>query len=225
MTTTCVLASCGSPDPVTEPGTYTCARCGRHLVRQLGEIETYLEHLTPAPTKGGPSRRSPGFASTAPLRIAVAAMLDERTTITGDGPDDIVDEVPNLIADITNWAQLLLDEHPERLDIPATLGGATRLLRTRVDWITRQPWVDEFAEDMRRVHGVLRSTTDYNQGAVHVPAPCPSCGLATLLRSVGDQGDDSIRCRYCWHLIAAEHYPFYARLVVDAMIGDTPGVP
>lgn len=222
MTATCILIACGSPDPVVEPGTYTCPRCGRRLLHHLGEIETFLEHLTPDPVQQGPGRHSPGFGSAAPLRIAVITMLDERTMITGSGPDDIVDEVPNVIADITNWVRVLLDDHPERLATPTTLGGAVRLLRTRVDWTTRQPWVDEFAQDIARVHSALRVASNYTQGAVHVPAPCPACGLATLLRSVGDDGTDSIRCRYCYETIKAEHYPFYARMVVDDLLGDTP---
>jgi hypothetical protein len=149
-------------------------------------------------------------------------MLDDRTVLTGHGPDDILDEIPNIVADITNWVRLLLEEHPERLTTPTTLGAATRLLRTRLDWITRQQWVDELAADIDRVHGTLRRTANYTQGAVHVPAPCPKCDLTTLFRRVGDDGTASIQCRYCYHLIPARHYPSYARLIVDVMIGDTP---
>lgn len=147
----CVIPTCRTAADAA-PGGYTCAPCRIHLVRQLGEIEDYLAIVSPVPGRSGePGPIGRRFESRPPLRVDVVAMLDPRTGITGDGPDDVLDEIPNVWADLGGWTRVVHEEHP---DHPA--GYGPWYLRTRCDWICQQPWCDEFARDVARVHGALR---------------------------------------------------------------------
>jgi hypothetical protein len=165
----CVIPTCRTQDDA-EPGAYACQGCRTHLVRQLGEIETYLTIVSAVPGRSGdPGPIGRQFSSRPPLRLDVVAMLDPRTEINGssgavydDGEDDQLDEIPNIRADLDGWVRVLTEEHPD-YGRPATWTGVgdsptgdAALLRSRCDWICRQPWVDEFATDVARVHGALR---------------------------------------------------------------------
>lgn len=192
--TLCILPSCRTHEDV-EPGAQTCGACREHLTRQLGEIEQYLTIVTAVPARSGgfgPGR--PGFASTPPARLDVIAMLDPRTELNGFGPDDVLDEVPNVHADLDGWAAVLVDDHVE-----ATWpnhGGAPVLLRTNIGWICRQAWVDGFAADVGRVHAVLaRACGDTPQKAL---GRCldQACGGPVFRRS-DDPRDGRLQCRAC----------------------------
>lgn len=54
----------------------------------------------------------------------------------------------------------------------------------------------------------------------HLPVPCPRCELLTLVRSLDSDGTDEVICRACDHVIRAEHYGLWTRMLVDDMLGD-----
>jgi hypothetical protein len=151
----CVLPGCPGRREL-EPGAYACGDCQLRLVRKLSDIETYLSIVSAVPVRGAAGPHAKGYESTPPARLDVIAMLDWRTEINGasgaDIDDDVLDEVPNVRADLDGWSRIVHEEHPEH---PRGTGGW--FLRTRCDWIVHQPWVDEFAADIARVHGALRA--------------------------------------------------------------------
>lgn len=202
--TLCVLPTCRTHADV-EPGAMTCEPCRLHLVRQLGEIETYLDIVSPLPGRSGSSGPiGRQFASRPPLRLDVVAMLDRRTEINGPGKDDVMDEIPNVWADIDGWARVLLAEN---LDVftPTFPVGATSnsiaaqlaaLLRSRCDWICRQPWVDEMAKDVARVHSALRRACGDAPPRSMGRCLDMACG-GEVFRRGDDPRDPRLRCAVC----------------------------
>lgn len=55
----------------------------------------------------------------------------------------------------------------------------------------------------------------------HLPVPCPQCELLTLTRSLDTDGTDSVECRACDHVIRAEHYGLWTRMLVDDVLGES----
>lgn len=205
--TLCVIPSCRTHAD-TEPGAQTCAACREHLTRQLGEIESYLSIVTAVPSRSGdfgPHR--PGFASTPPLRLDVVAMLDPRTELNGFGPDDVLDEVPNIGYDLEGWLRVVWEEKKpdwseiQRLSPIGALDRYAVLLRSHIGWICRQPWVEGFALDVARVHGALARACG-DQPAKPF-ARCPAvvdgavCGGPVVMHADGE-GSQCRTCRASW---------------------------
>lgn len=188
--TLCVLPTCRTHAD-TEPGAHTCQPCRMHLVRQLADIEDYLAIVTAIPGRGAPGPHAKGYRSTPPLRLDVVAMFDPRTEINGDGPDDVLDEIPNVGADLDGWSRIISTEHPDR-----PRGSGAWFLRTRCDWICRQPWVDEFAADVTRVHGALRQACGDAPGKPLGRCLDEACGGEVFRRS-DDPRDPRLRCGRC----------------------------
>lgn len=189
MASFCVIPTCRTHADA-EPDAYACKPCRLHLVRQLGEIETYLTIVTAVPGRSGdPGPIGRQFSSRPPLRLDVVAMLDPRTEINGDGPDDVMDEVPNIWADLDGWVRIIREEHP---DHPYGF-----LPRTYVGWIVTRPWVDDFARDVTRVHGALRQACGDAPGRPF--AHCPQVAEGRVCGGPIAMFDDGTgaQCRSC----------------------------
>jgi len=202
---TSIIRSCvlpGGRHDELSAGAYACPACQLGLVRRLADIETYLSIITPEPVRSGSSGpTSRQYGSREPLRLDIVAMLDPRTEINGasgainpDGvDDDVVDEIPNIEADLGGWLQVLNEQHPDGPWWLRDNQANAALLRSRCDWICQQPWVDEFAADIARVHSALRAACrDEPQRPV---ADCP-CG-GQLYRRSDDPVDPRLRCSAC----------------------------
>lgn len=108
------------------------------------------------------------------------------------------------------WVQDLRDHRGrgEGLPDPAVtvLAGwlADRIDEAVADWYP----VDEFFDQLRRVHGALRGQL----GLVDVPerkeAPCPRCEMLTLLHR---GGSDWVECGSCGGLLTFEEYDEHVR--------------
>lgn len=193
--TLCVLPTCRTRGDA-EPGAHTCQPCRMHLVRQFGEIETYLTIVTAVPSRSGdrgPIGRQ--FGSRPPVRLDVVAMFDRRTEINGGSgaadDDDLLDEIPNIWADLDGWSAIVREEHPDQ-----PRGNGPWFLRTRCDWICRQSWVDEFAADVVRVHGALRQACGDAPGKPLGRCLDLTCGGEVFRRS-DDPQDPRLRCGRC----------------------------
>jgi hypothetical protein len=196
----CVLP--GQRHDELPPDSYACRSCWRGLVRKLGEVESYLATVTAVPVRSGhlgPLTRQ--FTSRPPADLTVVSMFDHRTGITGSGPDDRLDEIPNIHADLFGWLRILIAEHPDWLEPPDNLIDSVALLRSRCDWICCQAWVDEFAADIMRVHGALRAACGDNPPRAF--APCPQvvdgdvCGGPLVMYDDGT-GAHCRTCRASW---------------------------
>jgi hypothetical protein len=201
-----VIRSCvlpGRRHDEVQHDAYACPRCCLKMVRQLADIETYLTIVTPAPGRGEPGPRASGYESRPPLDLAIVAMLDWRTEINGssgltypDGEDDVLDEIPNVWADLDGWSRIVREEHP---DHPG--GAGAWYLRAWCSWICRQPWVDECAADITRVHAALRrACRDVPEGGkghcISILANGTECGAEVY--STADY--DGVRCSSCRRL-------------------------
>lgn len=185
----CVVPGCPGRREL-EPDAHACPDCQVRLVRKLVDIENYLVIVSVVPGRGAPGPRAKGFGSQPPLRLDVVAMLDPRTEINGDGPDDVLDEVPNVMADLHGWSRLVHEEHPDH-------PGASRwLLRGYIGWICQQPWVDEFAADIARVHGALRQACGDAPSKPLGRCLDEACGGQVYRRS-DDPHDIRLRCGRC----------------------------
>jgi hypothetical protein len=194
----CVIPGCPGRTEL-EPDAHACPDCQTRLVRKLAEIEDYLTIVSPVTGRGAPGPRAKGFGSRPPLRLDVVAMLDPRTEINGDGPEDRLDEVPNVGADLLGWLRVLIDEYPGRIGIPGQapgVGWAVVLIRTHIGWIATRPWVDEFAADIGRVHSALRQACGDQPPRSLGSCLDAACGGQVYRRS-DDPHDIRLRCDRC----------------------------
>jgi hypothetical protein len=196
--TICVIPSCRTHEDA-EPSAYACPACRQHLTRQLSEVEDYLAIVSAVPSRtGGP--RPKGFASSPPARLDVIAMLDPRTELNGFGPDDVLDEVPNIAADLHGWVRVAMETiaTPDDLFGYETwlIHGDAVFLRTRIGWICQQPWVDGFAADIARVHGALARACGDTPAKPLGRCLDMACGGQVFRRS-DDPTDGRLQCRTC----------------------------
>lgn len=194
--TPCTIGRCQRP---ADLGRYTCQQCAELMRRWINEIETYTATLNSAPSRGGDGsgRRSPGHGSRPPARLDVIAALDPRSVPHAIGPDDVDGDVRSILGTltgITGWVadeRRRLDEAPEASRTP-TIAGEVRYLLGRVDWCTRQVWVDDLAEDLRQLH---RQVVTLAGDSTRPLAPCPDC--TGPLWPVGDSDTVAVRCSDC----------------------------
>lgn len=204
------------PDRDAGPGRYGCWDCVNTLLRVLRELENYTLMLavSTTPARRRTERRAPGFGSRSPARDHVLAALDPRSLpgdVDADGrplphrPEDTAAWPRSITASIAGIAEWLRDEqdHPHpggRSLFSRDLG----YLRTALDWCSRQPWIDELADDLRELHAQARAHTG------DAPPPplgtCLNVGCEGLVYPAtighhdehGEDGPrDGARCRDC----------------------------
>lgn len=144
-----------TPPRRAQSGYVTCDRCA-DLIREcldeivrlyavLNEDEAFLPVVQPG------ARRGPGFASRSPANDQAIVLTDSRTTWTEETP------VHNPLIVVESWARMVREDVGEKPpEGRATLAGEAALLIRRLDWITRQSWVDEMWRELREVRGSLR---------------------------------------------------------------------
>ncbi|WP_017972508.1 hypothetical protein [Actinopolyspora halophila] len=182
---------CGASADYTR---YTCQRCPDRMRRQLGEVEDYHAALDAEPGSGGKSeRRAPGFGSRSPARDDVIAANDRRSLPHVLGPDDEergIKPVLETLHMLALWiAEEAGDDRGRHEPTVTTEGG---YLRSRIDWCTGQPWVDELAEEIAELHGQLsRLAGDPPE------KPLAYCSCGGPLWSQGNQVLVSVRCGAC----------------------------
>lgn len=191
----CVTCTKTPPRRAT-PGYVTCDRCADQIRECLGEIPALCagldddEALLPVVAPGG--RRGPGFGSRSPANDMVIVFTDPRTTWTDEAP------YHNPLVVLEGWARMVREDVGMATpDTRATVTSETQLLLKRLDFITRQPWVDDMWKELREVRDQLRT---FN--SIHKPLPVGRC--PTL---VGDKtcatplwaplDGDTIKCRGC----------------------------
>jgi hypothetical protein len=195
---------CGLPGVYHEElaaDSYACPSCQEQLQRQLHDIGNYLKIVSVMPSRSGEfTRHAPGFRSAPPLRLDVVAMLDPRTELNGDGPDDIVDEVPNVYADLEGWWQIVADG----LGLAPAIAPRYRPepqvwvwnLNSRISWICRQDWVDEFASSIGRLHGAMARACGDVPPKAWGRCLDQACNGSVFRRSE-DPRDARLQCRTC----------------------------
>lgn len=192
----CVLCSTPSNPRRSTPGYLTCNRCADRLREALREIVTLYAALDDdearLPVVAPGARRGPGFGSRSPARDQAIVLTDPRTTWTRETP------IHNPFVVVGSWARMVREDAGETPPADKTISGDVALLIRRLDFITRQAWVEDLWREVREVVASLR---DFHGD--HKPVPvgrCPEarpdttrCDTPLYAPTTGD----TIRCRGC----------------------------
>ncbi|MGW4484315.1 hypothetical protein ACWEOE_10805 [Amycolatopsis sp. NPDC004368] len=239
----CVLG-CRDRDGVpfrAAPGLLVCPACSEKLRGVLDDLErTFyalddVDELTPHGSPDGAGVRQVA-GSRSPAVDALLVHRDPRS-VTG------VHESPAALASMAEFARTVREDRsidvPReqlRATVPAgriTMRRECATLRFNWDWIMAQPWVDDFAAELRRVLDALRSVRREFAPALRI-GKCPTaligldlpdgdavtldCGATLKVRA----GDTEVRCRNCgttwprdrWHELG-DPWTDYASLSAD----------
>lgn len=136
----------------TDNGYLVCIRCSSNILRHLRELEDYVPTLSlERPVSPGEYISGSGFGSKSPANDAVILHTDPRSDYS-DRDGTLTSEL-GAFSVVGTWARVVMEEHGGQA---SGFMAAVGLLRTQHDWITRQPWVDEYADELRQVHTSVR---------------------------------------------------------------------
>ncbi|MFI2757813.1 hypothetical protein ACH5A3_02885 [Streptomyces echinatus] len=127
---------------------------------------------------------------------------------------DQVGSVP-FLAVLEGWCEAVVYERgltPIRRELTAMI----RLLTAHLPWICEQPWVADFAEEIRDlVRTSQRITMTEPRRELLKGVMCPSCSMASMVRYLPD--DYAARCMNCDSIRLDEHD---YRLLVESQARD-----
>lgn len=150
--TLCVICA-PKRETQSRDGGVTCWSCHERLGDVLREIVKRYHALDATPgVAASTERRAPGFRSIPPLNLHVVALADPRTRVVEKGDPACAQRV------YSEWANRIRRERRQRT-IRQIIDLDRDYLTNSMDWITRQSWVSEFAEEIERVCAQLRSAT------------------------------------------------------------------
>lgn len=187
---TCVVCPPGKPSK-TEGGQLVCFHCSNRILRWLRELEDYLPTLTVTRTATGiTDRGKPGFASQSPADDNVLHHTDWRTG--WDALDGL-----GAVATIHSWARAVREDRAFQPPTYISLTSEVEALRTNHQWLICQPFVDEYARELREIHVAVRA-------AANDPVP-RSVGRCITLGSRGECGGkvyerpdlEAVQCATC----------------------------
>lgn len=193
----CVLCP-PTREKIARPGAFTDWGCLDRLDAQLGEVVARYARLSARLDPGHYDfvRRAPGYHSRPPVDMRTAALRDPRTFPSQLGE---LHSPLNLFISWATWIRAQRRQQP-RPAYPTNedlivLDFEWRYLTHALDWITRQPWVTTFSEQLRACLSQLRSAT-------HEPNPrplgeCEDCGHPLFRPSAGVD----IHCGGCGRIL------------------------
>lgn len=207
MIAPCIFPGCRDDDgnPVlTSIG--TCPDCHPKFHRLITDVTldyVNLKHNMPKPVaknkagRGSPSRA--GYGHPAEWASDTAAEIKE-----------------TLFWLTEELASELLAEPPLRLgsDEAAVVRESHRYLLNNFDWLARMPMAEHAALELTELHKAVREGMGHTRMGERLPAPCPSCDVAALVRREptrpryrGMAGQDGyIRCANCARELALTSY-------------------
>lgn len=191
--------------PTDNPATI-CGRCVANLNTWLtgiadnyGKLGRFIQHGT---TEGNPeSKATKRSEAAAPMRLEVIDLLDERLGRKWQGLAPTSDR-RGVIGALQAPAEQVTDERNLTGALPTTVGGLTAFLRRHLNWITEQPWVPDFYDEMKRLDRAISDAIgDYKRppvGKCHVPADDAGtpCGGPLFASTYG--GVHCARCHATW---------------------------
>lgn len=167
--------------------------CSRHFgwildtLREIEQLWALRGHvLLPGPA--GDTRHGTRDGSPAPGNVTVMALSDRRNPAPLQPGD-----VPDVPGTLLSWYRLVAEELPIR-DMPEriTVVGLLHALHRERRWIARQPWVDDYANELHDLHRALAGATGAGLWA-EACGTCPNC-QSRLYPTIGI---DEITCRRC----------------------------
>lgn len=146
----CVTCPPSNPQQAQDGGYLVCFDCSNRILRWLRELEDYLPTLTLLKTTGDGSRSAPGYKSTSPANDTTIHHTDWRS---GWDPLDGL----GAVATIHSWAKAVREDRAYQPPQYISLATEVAALRTNHQWLTCQPFVDEYARELREVHHAVRA--------------------------------------------------------------------
>lgn len=160
---------------------HACDACIADIRRRLRELELYACWLSSpamlAPMRGGAGRRSPGYGSRPPIRLAALAMTDARSRTepplvdenrgVGLDNDDTTWPILDTLRTIAGWIREHRDHPaPRRITLASEIG----YILSAVDWAAGHEGVADLADHIRRLHIQARAVAHDTP-----PAPLGTC--------------------------------------------------
>lgn len=207
----CVVCSTEKHPREAEHG-LLCHGDSNRILRHLRELEEYLPTLVLLkPAVGITEYTSSQFGSRSPANDAVIAHADSRSDVTAYDKEEgrywlacgcyVGDPCEHgrdlsALGVVRSWAAIVVEERCVKPAPSAFLDIS--LLRRNHDWIVHQPWVDEYASELRQVHAAVRVLA-------HDPVPRPVGRCIALDRRGDDCGGDvfelddasGVKCSKC----------------------------
>lgn len=201
MTETRVLCvTCTKQPPRrSTPGYLTCDRCVELIRECIQEIpDLYAVVARPSsllPSVAPGARRGPGFSSRSPANDTTIVLTDPRTTWTEEQP------YHNALIVLESWARMVREDVGQKPPVgPANITGEARLLVARLDFITRQAWVEDMWAELKETRAQLRAHPACDeQERRRLIGPCPNlvdgrdCGAPLHAPLYGD----TVQCHSC----------------------------
>ncbi|MCK2242160.1 MULTISPECIES: hypothetical protein [unclassified Crossiella] len=186
----------------TDLGSMLCPRCSNELWLALRRLtETYAIVATSTSlrlpgTSSGTGRATPGYGSRSPANDDVIILTDPRTTL-----DESL-RARSVPAVLSQWVRQVAEETGALPPGPATVAADVNYLAGQWGWIARQPWVDEFATEIRELTQAVIAALRLEHRPVPI-GPCPTkvlaagrirpCGRTLHVRPAASR----IRCSAC----------------------------
>lgn len=213
----------------------TCAHCVDRTRRQLADIPRLharlpgllIENRIPAtgrdPIRGSSEHAMPGGDA---LTMLAAGNTGTVTASARGNRDHAVDnhrdDPPSVLAILDSWVRDWCDTFRHHNPPHTTVEHAGGYLLTHLAWAAREhPAFDEFAYDIRDLHGRLMNVTGLADRPETAPVSCFDCGGRLerhYLEHVGRQ--DDWRCRACGRIYTPAAYT----LAVRARLENDPDV-
>ena len=183
-----------------------CERCSYRVRRDLADLPQLWQLLSTTPGRRAGQRVSGRREPPAGVRMDVLsfigpAMSDTVPTNRLDigAPDLQVGPLP-LRDTLAQWVRVVADQRHLRI---AGRVDPVAFLLLHHPWSARQPWADDYGEEIRAAAAVARTLAGAGHLTHKLDLPCPYCGVAALVR---DNGCDDVVCHCCGHQWTREDY-------------------
>ncbi len=162
------------------PGTMFCKSATERLTKTIAEL--------------------PALHSWLHANLASGGGGGDKVTGTRDKPVPINlgvhDHAEHVVFTLASWARMVAEDRGLHGPSNATPSATATFLLAHLDWIVRQDWAPDAAEEIsdlsRKAHGIVPSRPERHE----LPAPCPAdgCGYLSLVRY---DGESHVRCEVC----------------------------
>ncbi|WP_354393073.1 hypothetical protein [Streptomyces atratus] len=127
-----------------------------------------------------------------PLRLDVLSLLGPSADQVLSGEEQ-EGPVP-VVGVLSSWADLVAEQTRQK-PVSHTVSTLTQFLLDHVEWVCRQAWVADFAEELEGLMKTLRRVSGIEPVRILLPTTCPTCDLRVMVREEGSGW--AAECRYC----------------------------
>lgn len=209
---TCAHPDCtraeGKPAPTSQG---VCEPCQRRIARRLNQLAAdwvMLHALLPAPLKGDKTRGAKirDYGHPAEWASDMAADIAECLNAAHDALADTRNETP---------------PPPPTASETTRVRAAYNYLSVRIAALSHTDYVGDTITEWNGLHTKVRQHLGQTRPRIAMAAPCPQCSMRTLIRYI-DVRQDWVECGTCKLIITEDLYRFYAQVLLDEILTDTP---